>query len=326
MTKGVSHHVTTENSASSPLRVTVVVCTRNRPDMVVDVLRDLLNNTYPAFKVLVVDQSTDNQTREIVSQYQKETDLLEYLPTKTTGISVSRNIGFSEASRCADILASTDDDCRVPSDWISRLAAEFAADPDLDALLGRILPFWDSEGAVPVSINRSTRRMTFNELPNPLFVNLFGLGGTLNFAVRTSTWHAVGPFDESLCKGEDMEYNYRILQKGKKLARVPEVLIYHRAWRKPGEAAQLHCAYQEAIGEVIAKHWLLRSKGSRLYAFSYLLPFPRAFLHGLVRLSPRRLRRSWNALQATLRGIRIAKERYQGANGLLPDFETVAPP
>jgi GT2 family glycosyltransferase len=311
MVKGVSHSLTTENSASSPLRVTVVVCTRNRPDMVVEVLRDLLDNRYPAFKVLVVDQSTDNQTREIVSRYQKETDLLEYLPTETTGIPVARNIGFSEASRCADLLAFTDDDCRVPPDWISRMVAEFAADPDLDALVGRTLPLQDREGAVSIETISSTRRMTFDELPNPLFVDLFRLGGTLNFAVRPSTWHAVGPFDEGLRRGSDIDYNYRILQKGKKLARVPDVVVYHRVWRTQGEAVQVHCAYHEAAGEVIAKHWILRSKGSRLYAFSYLLRFPRAFLHGLVRLSPRRLRRSWNRFQATLRGMRIAKERYQ---------------
>jgi len=312
MVKGVSHHVTTENSASSPLRVMVVVCTRNRPDMVVEVLRDLLDNTYPAFKVLVVDQSTDNQTREIVSRYQKETEVLEYLPTKTTGIPVARNIGFSEASRCADILAFTDDDCRVPPDWISRMAAEFAADPDLDVLIGRTLPLQDREGAIPISTSCSTRRMTFNGLPNPLLVNLFELGGTLNFAVRPSTWHAVGSFDEGLRRGSDIDYNYRILQKGKKLARVPDVLLYHRVWRTQGEAAQVDCAYHEAAGEVIAKHWLLRSKGSRLYALSRIwIYFLRPLFHGLVRLSPRRVRKSWSALQATLRGMRIAKERYQ---------------
>jgi glycosyltransferase involved in cell wall biosynthesis len=328
MVKGVSHSLTTENSASSPLRVTVVVCTRNRSDMVVNVLDDLLKNTYPAFRVLVVDQSTDDWTREIVSRYQRERDSVDYVPTATTtGIPVARNIGLINASKRGEIIAFTDDDCLVPPDWISRLAAEFAADPDLDALLGRILPFWNSEGAGPVSINRSTRRMIFTELPNPLFVNLFELGGTLNFAVRASAWQAVGPFDEGLRRGADLDYNYRILQKGKKLARVPDVLLYHRVWRTPGEAAQVDCAYHEAAGEVIAKHWLLRSKGSRLYALSRIwFYFLRPFLHGLVRLSPRRVRKSWNALQATLRGIRIAKERYQVANGLLPDFETVAPP
>src|SRR5262245_22341853 len=42
------------------MRVSVVICTRNRPDLIGSAVASVLANTYPGFDVLVVDQSDDD--------------------------------------------------------------------------------------------------------------------------------------------------------------------------------------------------------------------------------------------------------------------------
>ena len=51
---------------SEPTPVSAVICTRNRPDLIGTAVASVLANTYPTFDLLVVDQSTDGRTGDIV--------------------------------------------------------------------------------------------------------------------------------------------------------------------------------------------------------------------------------------------------------------------
>src|SRR5689334_813162 len=112
---------------SQPIPVSAVICTRNRPDLIGTAVNSVLANTYPSFDLLVVDQSTDARTGDIVRQLQAEHPNLRYLHTDKAGLSRAYNIGIRETS--GQILAFTDDDCVAPSDWIANVVAGFAADP-----------------------------------------------------------------------------------------------------------------------------------------------------------------------------------------------------
>src|SRR5215203_3769790 len=108
------------------MHVSAVICTRNRPDLIGTAVASVLANTYPSFDLLVVDQSDEPRTGEIVREMATAHPNLRYLHTPTPGLSRAYNIGVRETQ--GDLLAFTDDDCVAPPNWIQAIADAFEAE------------------------------------------------------------------------------------------------------------------------------------------------------------------------------------------------------
>ena len=76
----------------------------------------ILENGQPDFHVLIVDQSTNDDTAEAVRNLPQER--LVYLRSDTRGVAAARNVGVAHAS--TNIIVFTDDDCTMPCDWLVR--------------------------------------------------------------------------------------------------------------------------------------------------------------------------------------------------------------
>jgi len=116
---------------TSPLRCSVIVCTRNRPNSLERCLRALRNQTYVPFEVLVVDSAPlDDQTREVAARLGAR-----YLLEPLGGLSRARNIGARFCS--TDVVTFLDDDCGPEPQWLSALMREFD-DPSVMVVTGSI--------------------------------------------------------------------------------------------------------------------------------------------------------------------------------------------
>ena len=51
---------------------------------------------------------------------------------------------------------------------------------------------------------------------------------TMSWASHAATLKAVGGFDETLLRGQDVELAYRLVQAGQALRHVPESIVFHR--------------------------------------------------------------------------------------------------
>ncbi|MBC8135425.1 MAG: glycosyltransferase family 2 protein, partial [Fibrella sp.] len=119
--------------------VSVLICTRNRADELVHALRSVLSNRHTAFEVVVIDQSDDHATRDVVRSCHAEADgrvSLRHVPTDTRGLSLARNLAIAQAR--GEIIAFTDDDCTVGEDWVENIATLFTDDPDLYMVYGQV--------------------------------------------------------------------------------------------------------------------------------------------------------------------------------------------
>src|SRR2546423_8783649 len=96
--------------------VTVIVCTRDRPDSLGPTLDSLARQSLRSFEVIVVDQSRSGATREIVEERGRSDGRFHYLRLTEPGLSRAYNAGIRAA--IADTLAFTDDDCTAPEDWL----------------------------------------------------------------------------------------------------------------------------------------------------------------------------------------------------------------
>ena len=98
-------------TADRPM-ISVVVCTRNRPQSLLATLRSLTAMSYRPFEVVVVDNAPSSEaTREAVLAEYGGDPRVRYVREPRPGLSCARNRGIEEAA--ADIVAFTDDDVIV---------------------------------------------------------------------------------------------------------------------------------------------------------------------------------------------------------------------
>lgn len=221
--------------------VSVVVCTRDRAELLAQALESLLELDHPDFEVVVVDNaSRTTKTAEYVAGHPDPRVRLVTEPRP--GLSRARNTGVAAARH--QIIAFTDDDVVVDKLWLLALLAGFADDPATGLVCG-LVPSGEIGSAsqawfdhrVKWSDATEARRYSLAAPPPgvPLFPFQVGLYGTgANFAVRRSLVLEIGGFDPALGVGtptgggEDLDIFVRVLASGATLAVEPAAVVWHR--------------------------------------------------------------------------------------------------
>lgn len=219
--------------------VSVIICTRDRPDRLRVVFDGLRRQTRTGFELVVVDNSpSDDETRRVVLERWPEAT---YLVDPVVGVPHARNAG-AHAAR-GEVLAFIDDDCRPVPGWVDAIAGAFTRDPGLGAVTGPILPL-ELETRAQEALERrggfnrgfDRRRFTLDDVtdgPHPVQAWQFGAGG--NFAASRRCLEAVDGFDEALDRSEDIDFLYRVVRSGRPLVFEPAVAVHHRhppRWRQ----------------------------------------------------------------------------------------------
>jgi glycosyltransferase involved in cell wall biosynthesis len=234
--------------------VSAVICTRNRPDLIGAAVASVLANTYPSFDLLVVDQSTDDRTGQVVWALEVDHPNLRYLHTDIAGLSRAYNLGIRETR--GEVLAFTDDDCIAPPDWIAGVVAAFEAEPDAEMLYGQVLlPAGLDTGGGYVPTLAIDRPRRFSRADG---FRIYGMGA--NFAARRSLFDRIGPFDEVMGGGgplkssQDFDLQYRAYRGGATVLLRPEVRVDHYGLRQGEEWPATLRAYGIGDGAFYWKH------------------------------------------------------------------------
>jgi hypothetical protein len=122
---------------SGPLPVvTVAVCTRDRPAQLAHCLPSLCQLDYPALDLLVIDNAPSNPaTAHLVRSGYPQ---VRYVCEPRPGLNWARNRAIAEAR--GEIIAYTDDDVVVDRGWVRALAEVFAAEAEVMAVTGLVVP------------------------------------------------------------------------------------------------------------------------------------------------------------------------------------------
>jgi glycosyltransferase involved in cell wall biosynthesis len=245
--------MSTSNPTQNAVHVSAVICTRNRPDKIGQAVASVLANEYPNFELTVIDQSTTDATEVALRDLLDADPRLHYIHSDEPGLSRAYNNGIGRTT--GEIIAFTDDDCVVPSDWISTIAAAFESEPDGDLLYGQVVPLHlDAESGLTPSLpitepTRLSRKDGFR---------VFGMGA--NFAARRRLFTRVGGFDEILGGGgplkssQDYDLAYRTYRAGSVILLRPDVTLRHDGRREAEDWPALLTAYGIGDGAFYAKH------------------------------------------------------------------------
>jgi glycosyltransferase involved in cell wall biosynthesis len=219
------------------MRVSVIVCTFNRCQILAGTLDKLAKSIVPApteWEVLIVDNNSSDATSEVAKDFCRQyPNRFRYVFEGRPGKSYALNSGIQEAR--GDVLAFVDDDVSMDPVWLRNLTADLCSG-DWAGAGGRILPEWSCAppswfpeegwlGRAPLGIfdlGLEARQLT--DAP---------FGGNMAFRRRLFEKH--GGFRTSLGPGpnnkvrnnEDTEFGRRLLAAGERLKYEPTALVYH---------------------------------------------------------------------------------------------------
>ena len=230
-----------DEAVDGPL-VTVVLCTRNRPESAMKTLRGLTAMHYRPFEILVVDNApSSDATKDAVLGEFGADPRFRYVREPRPGLSCARNRGIAEAA--GDIVAFTDDDVRVDPWWLDGIVRGFRAADDVACVTGLIATA-EIENAAQLyfhlreDLGFSCKRRIFDLAENrddsrlyPYAAGVFGAGA--NFALTRTALKDVGSFDEALGAGtpsgggEDINMFTRVVLGGGRLVYEPSAVVSH---------------------------------------------------------------------------------------------------
>nr|WP_246370891.1 glycosyltransferase family A protein [Phenylobacterium haematophilum] len=229
-----------------PPSVSVVICTRDRPDELRRCLASLPSQTLRPLEVIVVDNASAGGATRAVAQDAN----VVYVREDRPGLDYARNTGAATAH--GEIVAYTDDDVLLHPNWLQNLVAGFET-PAIGAVTGLVLP---AELATPAQLHFETYwSFARGYAPKDYTPQAFEaerrafpaweIGAGASMAFRREVFAKAGLFDERLdvgragCSG-DSEFWHRLLAHGYVCRYEPSSVAfhYHRA-SEDGLARQL---------------------------------------------------------------------------------------
>jgi GT2 family glycosyltransferase len=220
----------------------VIICTRDRPQELRRSLESIVQQTPLPNSVLVVDSSVDDRSEvETRRQAQEQSSVVIRHIRSAVGLTRQRNRGVA-ASR-GEVIHFLDDDVVCEPGYLSGIMACFSADP-LGDLLGvgglvtnvrparpsRWKNLFGLSHADQGRVLASGRPTIVYQAAHPLEVDWLS-GCCMSYRATVFSW---GQFDETLPGyglGEDVDFSYRVRQKGRLIVTPNARLEHHQSPR-----------------------------------------------------------------------------------------------
>lgn len=295
--------------ASNP-EISAIICTRNRGKNAVFAVQTILDNTHPNFELIVIDQSTNQETEQAVAKFSSDRRF-RYVYTTTQGLGRARNIGLQLAH--ADIVAFTDDDCSVPTNWLAVISSTFVRLPRVTVIFSNVEAGSHDAGAGFIPAYNHSKNKPIRSFWDKCHAR--GIGASM--AVRRLPILGIGGFDEELGAGgffpscEDADMAVRAIARGQWVYETSEVSVIHYGYRTWKEGRDLAKRDWVGIGAAYVKplkagHW----KALIIVLYEVFVPCLLEPLSPLLRLRrPRGLGRLVAFFQGFMGGLRQPIDR-----------------
>jgi len=212
---------------SNPL-VSIVICTYNRAELLREAMPSILEQDYRPVEILVVDDGSTDNTREVVAGYG---DRVRYYRQENKGLAAARTIACKQLA-CGEYIAFQDDDDIMPAHRITCLYEALRRHPDAVLAVGD----WEMLNAEG---RKTGERISFDikgKNGKPLLMEdgyktvMWPLITPLPNATlfRKSDGDRVGWLDTRFSRSSDTDFFGRLGKLGP-VVYVPQVVAYYRS-------------------------------------------------------------------------------------------------
>ena len=201
----------------------IIIPLYNRPQEIDELLHTLTQQTYGQFEVLIIEDGSKADAREIVESYQNKLDISYYFK-ENEGQGFTRNYGFARAK--GDFFIVFDSDCLIPSNYLEIVKNHLLKSP-LDAYGG---PDSAHESFTPIqkaiSYSMTSPFTTGGIRGNKKHVGQFH-PRSFNMGISRQVWEKTGGFILTRL-GEDIEFSIRINSLGFTTGLIPDAVVFHK--------------------------------------------------------------------------------------------------
>jgi glycosyltransferase involved in cell wall biosynthesis len=222
------------------LRVTVIIPFCNYERHLGAAIRGVLDQTYPAVDLILVDDGSTDGSAAIARQHVPPA---RYVRRPNGGAGAARNNGIELAS--GDLIAFCDADDVWAATKLELQIAALHDDPSIDVVFCGVAEFWDPER--PSKAVREARTTLDGASPSAMLV-------------RRAAFDRVGPFAEGLRVAEWVDWYVRMRDTGLKEACVSDVLVARRLHRNNNGLVQGATACMEYV-PILRAHLHRRRSG-----------------------------------------------------------------
>lgn len=227
------------------LEIAAIICTHNRAQYLGAAIDSLLQQDFNDFQVVVVDNASTDNTKEVVEARLPHPQL-KYIFEPVLGLSVARNTGAKATT--APIVAYLDDDALASPQWLKVLVAAYQSNPKLAIAGGKVTLIWPNGVTPPHWLSLElTGCLGYYDLGEQMvYIDKPGLTPRgLNYSLRRSFFEEVGGFAPSLGRvgqkllsNEELYLTELALKQGWLVAYLPDAFVAHnvdperlsRAW------------------------------------------------------------------------------------------------
>lgn len=218
--------------------VSIIVVTFNSQKYIKDCLGAVMKTNYPSLEIIVVDNNSQDKTREIVEGEFSKVKLIK--SGLNLGYAGGNNLGVSKAK--GDYIAILNPDTQVLRDWLKPLVeaikpSNIAAcqpkimllqEKNLINLTGKTTHFLGFDW--PTDYQKKDYKISQKEITS--------FSGSA-FLVKKEIFRKLGGFDEDFFMYyEDGDLSWRLRLAGYKILLVPESVVYHEYKYQPKEEYQ----------------------------------------------------------------------------------------
>ena len=232
------------------MKITVFICTYNRGKLISGTLQSIINNQIrKPDEIIIVNGGGEKDCKEVLDEWKKVFTPLKIINTKNKNLASSRNIGLKQCH--GDIIIQTDDDARPFPDWIEKIVKAHLEYPNCGAIGGRVI-----DASKRTFLSKIADVSTF---PSYSAVKKVRSVPGVNSSYKKEVINIVGKYDETLFRGEDVDYNWRVKLIGWDILYHPEIKVKHihrPTWKS---LFYQHFMYGRA-------HYLVRKKWPEMYS------------------------------------------------------------
>lgn len=212
------------------MKITVVICTLNRSELLRACLDSLVGQTAAPdqFDVIVIDNNSTDDTPEVVKTYVDQYPNYRYLKETNQGLSYARNRGWMESK--TEWVIFLDDDARAKENFVER-GIWMAENHDYRIFGGVFLPWYKYGRPYWIQDKYHTNKLRYKK-PSTLLSTEAASGGVM--AVQKSLMAEYDGFNTEIgMKGnqigysEETAFQYQLRKDGIQVGYDPEFIIYH---------------------------------------------------------------------------------------------------
>jgi glycosyltransferase involved in cell wall biosynthesis len=206
--------------------VSVIVPCYNRARIILETLESVLNQTYRPIELLVVDDGSSDDSREVVEEWivsirdREEANIeVKTLHQENSGPSMARNTGLLACN--GEYIHFLDSDEILHQEKF-KIQVEVIKKNKKDFCVCNYKRFSDSIEDIDITVDFFSRSHSIEDFP---LVYPFKTSAPLYMRNAIVTG---GPWNTALRAGEDFEFNFRLVCRGAKGVWINSVLLYVR--------------------------------------------------------------------------------------------------